>query len=141
VTVFGKVEIQRQGYGARGAESLHPVDAHLNLPSETYSLEVRRRVAESAAKNSFDEVVDTLARTTGAPVPKRQVEELTARAAEDIDAFYEARQVTPDVEASKSAGGIVALTCDGKGVVMRIEDLQDATRKAPQEQRTRGNRF
>jgi hypothetical protein len=42
----------------KGAESLHPLDAELNLPDERYSLELRRRVAEEAAKNSFDETLD-----------------------------------------------------------------------------------
>lgn len=53
-TVFGTVKVKRAGYGTEGKESLHPLDAALNLPVELYSLEVRRRVAEEAAKNSFD---------------------------------------------------------------------------------------
>jgi hypothetical protein len=128
--VFGRVEVDRLGYGARGEQSLHPLDAHLNLPKETYSLEVRHRVAESAAKNSFDEVVQTLAKTTGAPVPKRQAEELTVRAAQDFDNFYATRQASPDPKAAESTGQIVVLTSDGKGVVMRTEDLRGATKKA-----------
>ena len=47
-TIFGTVEVQRTGYGAEGAASLHPLDAQLNLPDERYSLEVRRRVALEA---------------------------------------------------------------------------------------------
>ena len=47
-TTFGTVDVERVGYGARGHESLHPLDASLNLPPERYSLEVRRRVAEAA---------------------------------------------------------------------------------------------
>ena len=56
-TVFGTVEESRTGYGKEGEESLHPLDAELNLPPERYSLELRRRVAEEASKNSFDETV------------------------------------------------------------------------------------
>jgi exonuclease VII small subunit len=52
-TVFGTVSVERAGYGKKGAESLHPLDAELNLPDERYSLEMRRRVAEEAAKSSF----------------------------------------------------------------------------------------
>jgi hypothetical protein len=52
------------------------------------SLEVRRVVAEEAARGSFDDVVKRLKRYTGAHVPKRQVEELAVRAAQDFDAFY-----------------------------------------------------
>ena len=37
-TTFGTVDVERVGYGARGHESLHPLDASLNLPPERYSL-------------------------------------------------------------------------------------------------------
>src|SRR5438034_2267739 len=87
-TVFGEVRIERAGYVAKGMESLHPMDADLNLPKELYSHEVRRRVGWTAAGNSFDEVIGMLSETTGAEVGKRQVEELVIRAAEDFDAFY-----------------------------------------------------
>ena len=90
-TIFGTVEVERTGYGAAGEASLHPLDAQLNLPDERYSLEVRRRVALEASKNSFDETVETLSRYTGAEIGKRQVEELVGRAAQDFDAFYEQR--------------------------------------------------
>ena len=72
-TIFGPVTLERAGYGAPGTESLHPLDAELNLPEERYSHEVRRRVADETAKSSFDEVVRLLRETTGAKVGKRQV--------------------------------------------------------------------
>ena len=90
-TIFGTVEVDRTGYGAEGQASLHPLDAQLNLPEERYSLEVRRRAALEASKNSFDEAVQTLREYTGAQIGKRQVEELVERAAQDFDAFYEQR--------------------------------------------------
>jgi hypothetical protein len=126
-TVFGEVEVQRVGYGAEGADSLHPLDADLNLPPELYSHEVRRRVAEEAARGSFDGAVQQLSETTGAKVSKRQVEELTARAAQDFDAFYEARQAA--AKRPITSGSILVISADGKGVVMRREDLREATRK------------
>jgi hypothetical protein len=43
-TVFGTVLIERAGYGQQGLESLHPLDAELNLPDKRYSLELRRRI-------------------------------------------------------------------------------------------------
>jgi len=91
-TVFGRVELNRSGYGEKGCESLHPLDAELNLPPEIYSLELHRRVAEEAAKNSFEEVVETIAKTTGGHVPKRQAEQLVQRAVQDFDAFYDTRK-------------------------------------------------
>ena len=149
-TIFGTVEVGRTGYGAEGEASLHPLDAQLNLPDERYSLEVRRRVALEASKNSFDETVETLSRYTGAEIGKRQVEELVGRAAQDFDAFYEQRhhqaaaaeataaeatatQATAAPPAATDAvptDGLLVITGDAKGVVMHREDLRPATRTA-----------
>jgi hypothetical protein len=125
-TVFGEVQVERVGYGAAGVASLHPLDADLNLPPELYSLEVRRRGAEEAAKSAFDEVVHLVRTTTGAQVGKRQIEELVGRAAQDFEAFYAARA---DYRPAAETGPILVLTADGKGVVMRHADLREATRK------------
>ena len=116
-----------------GHDSLHPLDAALNLPGERYSLEVRRRVAEAAASRSYDEALFDLSRSTGAEVPKRQAEQLVVRAAEDFDAFYEARRAEAGEPAP--AGSAVVLTFDGKGVVLHREDLREATRKAAEKRR------
>jgi len=59
-TVFGRVNLNRTGYAQKGHKSLHPLDGELNLPPDLYSLEIQRRVAEEAAKNSFEEVVKTI---------------------------------------------------------------------------------
>ena len=132
-TIFGTVRVERVGYARAGHESLHPLDAALNLPGERYSLEVRRRVAAAAASRSFDEALLDLSRSTGAEVPKRQAEQLVVRAAEDFDAFYEARRAA-DGEPPPE-GSVVVLTFDGKGVVLHREDLREATRKAAERRR------
>jgi len=129
-TVFGTVEASRTGYGKEGERSLHPLDAELNLPAERYSLELRRRVAEEASKNSFDETVDTVAKTTGARVHKRQAEEMAQRAARDFDDFYESRRCIP--EEGKTFRPVQVITADGKGVVLHEQDLKEQTRKAAQ---------
>ena len=135
-TIFGTVEVDRTGYGAQGAASLHPLDAQMNLPEERYSLEVRRRAALEASKNSFDETAETLSRYTGAKIGKRQVEELVSRAAEDFDAFYEQRHQAVEEQAAEdkvaedkaaedqtateplAADALLVISSDGKGVVM-----------------------
>lgn len=127
-TVFGTIEENRAGYGHPGAESLHPLDAELNLAGERYSLELRRRVAEQAATSSFDETAQMICKSTGANVPKRQLEQLTIRGAQDFDAFYELCQN----QTGQSQGSILVISADAKGVVMRSEDLREHTRKAAQ---------
>ncbi len=125
-TIFGEIRIKRFGYGAEGVDSLHPLDAELNLPRELYSFELRRSAAVEVSKGAFDEAVASLACHTGAEVQKRQVEELARRAAEDFDAFY-GQRAPPAGDRSAS---VLAITADGKGVVMLRKDLREATKKA-----------
>ena len=132
-TIFGTVQVERVGYARAGHDSLHPLDAALNLPPERYSLEVRRRVAEAAASRSFDEALLDLSRNTGAELPKRQAEQLVVRAAEEFDAYYEARRAAEGEPPPE--GSVVVLTFDGKGVVLHREDLREATRKAAEQRR------
>ena len=115
-TIFGKVLVSRTGYSAHDADTLFPRDAELNLPPELYSHGVQRRAANEVIKTSFDHATAAVAETTGAAVPKRQVEQLTARAATDFDAFYETRSADSVREANKT-GEILALSTDAKGIV------------------------
>lgn len=133
-TLFGGVEVERVGYGSRTAPSLHPADAALNLPEDRYSHGVRRRIAELSACGSFDQSIEELAKSSGATLGKRQAEELAVRAASDFDAFYESREQASRLEAAQT-GDILVLSVDGKGIVMRPEDLRPATRKAASKRR------
>ena len=66
-------------------------------------------------------------RTTGAHVPKRQVEELVIRAAQDFDAFYVERPTVANDAATEQA--TLVLTCDSKGITMVPHGLREGTRK------------
>lgn len=127
-TIFGTIKVSRTGYGEQGLESLHPVDASFNLPTDRYSHAVRYRAAEAAAKNSFDEVVAEINKYTGAHLPKRQAEQIVTRSAQDFDQFYGQREVSEDQ--MRESSPVLVLTTDGKGVPMRKADLREATRKA-----------
>jgi len=129
MSVFGEVNVTRMRYGGRGTTSLHPLDAELNLPVEVYSHGVRKRVAQEVANNSYDETVGSVSKTTGAMVPKRQVEELSVRASADFEAFYQRREVV-----GESTGEVLVISVDGKGIVMRTQDLREQTRKRAQSQ-------
>lgn len=127
---FGRVVVTRMGYGNRDVNSLHPLDADLNLPPDLYSLGVRKVVGQEAGRTSFDEVLKTLDRYTGAHVPKRQAEKLAQQAALDFDAFYQTREVEAGKYTQMDPSLVLALSFDGKGVPMRKEDLKKTTRKA-----------
>lgn len=124
-TVLGQVTVQRVAYQAPGTAGLHPLDASLNLPRELFSHGIRRMVAKEAARASFGEVVEIVRDYAGTTIGKRQVEELAVRAAQDFDAFYEARATARDPQ-----GDLLVISTDAKGVVMRHEDLREGTRRA-----------
>ena len=127
-SLFGKVHLDRFA-AAEEATKVYEfaLDGALNLPAELYSLPVRQRVAEHARSVSMEQTVKGLDRTTGAHVPKRQVEELVVRAAQDFDAFYAQRPVVANDAVTNEAA--LVMTCDGKGITMVPHALRDATRK------------
>jgi hypothetical protein len=136
-TVFGTVEVDRERFHAVEQGGLAPLDGELNLPPTRASLGVRRMVARLAARNSFDDVVETIADTTGARIAKRQAEELAVHAAQDFEAFYaeQHEKSAAAIEATlppeePEGDDILVVTLDGKGVPMHPEALRDATRKA-----------
>ena len=128
ISVFGEVTVERIGYGAKGEKSLFPKDASLNLPNESYSHGIRKLVAREVSKNSFDDALDSIKQTTGVSVPKRAAEMLAGKAIIDFDRFYQEQCSSQNLETAKSLP-LIVLTTDGKGVVMRREDLREATRK------------
>jgi len=124
-TVFGQVTVRRLAYRAPGTANLHPADAALNLPAEKHSHGLRRLAAAEAARGSFDEARTALDRVTGTGLGKRQVEQLTVRAAADFTSFYATRQPAAGDEKK-----LLVLQVDGKGIVMRPDALRPATAKA-----------
>ncbi|MBA3458720.1 MAG: ISKra4 family transposase [Deltaproteobacteria bacterium] len=124
MTEFGEVHLDRKLYQAEGADALAPLDAAMELPDEKYSLEVRRIVAEEAARASFDEVVELVSKRSGAEVPKRQAEELAVRAARDFDNYYRSRLREPE-----NSEQLLVLSFDAKGIATLHRDLREATRK------------
>ena len=126
VTTVGEVLVPRPAYSGRGLSALHPTDADLNLPPDSFSFELRRTVAEFAAEQSFDRSAKQVKAVTGVAVGQRQVEELTRAAAADFHGFY--LRCREPVGRSDT-GSLLVLTFDQKGVVMRREGLRDATRQ------------
>jgi hypothetical protein len=124
-TIFGPVGVTRLAYRAKGAENLHPADAALNLPGEVHSHGLGELAAIEACRGSYEEAKAAISRATGVDLGKRQVEELAARAAVDVDDFY-----TQATTSSAAEDDTLVISADGKGIVMRPGELRPATRKA-----------
>ena len=132
-TLFGEVIVRRRASSAPGVASLFALDAALNLPPDKYSDGLRRRLAQEVAVMSFAEAVERIAHTTGGRIPKRQSEEVVVKVAQDFEAFYAMRHP----QGNEAQEELLVLTTDGKGIVMRHEDLREATRKAAARARTK----
>ena len=83
-------------------------------------------MAQEVSRNSFDAAVESVERTTGGKVPKRQAEEIAVEISQDFVEFYEKRQ-SAGPEATSDP---LIMSEDGKGIVMRKDSLRAATRKA-----------
>ena len=127
-TRFGEVIVTRRGYGRRGLDSILPLDAELNLPPDKYSHGLREVVVQEVVGGSFDEAVDHLARAGRGRIAKRQAEELSVHLSQDFDAFYDQPLAPP--QAGPEAGKRLAISADGKGIVMHPNSLRAATRRA-----------
>ncbi len=127
-SVFGAVRVARTGYRQQGVSSLFPRDGQLNLPRQSYSHRLQKRIAAKAAKMSFESVAKDLESETGVRLGTRQIQEIVDAAAQDFDPFY-AQPCAEDIKQHAATKPIQVLTFDGKGVVMRQEALREATRK------------
>lgn len=126
-SIFGTLEVTRLAYRRRGQRNLYPADAALNLPVELHSHGLRQLSAIEACRGSFEDARDAVGRATGVRLGKRQLEQLTVRAAADFEAFY----AQPDRgRAEATDGDLLVLSADGKGIVMRPDALRPATAKA-----------
>jgi hypothetical protein len=131
-TTLGTVTVERLAYRHRGSANLCPADATLNLPEEIHSHGLRRLAAIESSRGSFDGAVEAIERSTGQRPGKRQVEELTARAAADVEVFYQACAPEP-----ATSTDVLVISADGKGIVMRPGSRRPATEKAAAEATTK----
>jgi len=142
VTTLGEVSVRRIAYrsGVTGVPSLFPRDAALDLPPMGYSWQLQRLAEMSSRSGSYGQASELVLAATGVSIGKRQLEQITARAAADAEQFYRDQ----DRAAVPAAGGEnlppLAISADGKGVAMRPE-ARRATARAPGERvRTFGHR-
>ncbi|GGV74121.1 hypothetical protein GCM10010277_88090 [Streptomyces longisporoflavus] len=123
--MFGTVTVRRTAWRGKGLTSVHPADAALSLPARLHSNGLRRLAVLEAVRGSFDLAKAAIDDRCGSVLGKRQAEQLVARAAIDIDSFYQQQVPLP-----ASADTTLVLQFDGKGIVMRPEALRPATLKA-----------
>jgi len=128
-TIFGDVTVPRIACRQPGSPDLHPADGQLNLPPGRDSYAVQKLTVIHAAGGSYQDAAGAVALATGQRVARRQAEEMMLAAARDYGSFYESPQHRPPPGAAPA--DVLALSCDGKGIVMRPGQLRPAAaRKA-----------
>ena len=146
VTLLGEVRVRRIGYrsGVKGAGSLFPRDAVLNLPPLGYSWQLQRLAEMYCRSVSYEQGHEFVLAATGVSVGKRQLEQIAAAAAADAERFCQDRDrdqaAVPAAGEQEPAGepgpgqGLppLAISADGKGVAMLPEARRRRT-KAPEQ--------
>ena len=113
-TVFGPIDIDRTGYGGRGHQSIHPLDADLQLPERSFSYELQRRLARAAIQGPFREAISRIFESTGLTIHNHSLEPLLIEAATDFDSFYQQRIADP----SQPSASLLVVAVDCKGIPM-----------------------
>ncbi|HTQ90487.1 MAG TPA: hypothetical protein VMK84_13455, partial [Streptosporangiaceae bacterium] len=133
VTRLGEVRVRRIAYrsGVKGAGSLFPRDAVLNLPPMGYSWGLQRLAVMFCRSGSYEQGHEFVLAATGVSVGKRQLEQITVAAAADAERFYQDRDqaAVPAAGDQEPAGelgleqgqGPLGISGDGKGVSMLPE--------------------
>jgi len=125
-TLFGEIEIKRIGYSNKNASSLFPLDGILNLPTTiNVSYSLQRNLILEIIKSSFDEALESIERWTGVTITKEQAKKIVIESAIDFKEFYDNQKE----KSIPNESPLLILTSDGKGVVMRHEDLREETKK------------
>ena len=135
VTRLGEVVVRRIAYrsGIKGAGSLFPRDAVLNLPLCGYSWALQRLAEMFILSGAYEQAREFVLAATGVSIGKRQLEQIAAAAAADAQRFCQDRAPVP-LPGTGQDGDLppLAISADGKGVAMRPE-ARRRTGKAPGE--------
>jgi hypothetical protein len=135
VTRLGEVVVRRIAYrsGIKGAGSLFPRDAVLNLPPCGYSWALQRLAEMFILSGAYEQAREFVLAATGVSIGKRQLEQIAVAAAADAQRFCQDRAPVP-LPGTGQDGDLppLAISADGKGVAMRPE-ARRRTGKAPGE--------
>ena len=117
-SLFGKFAVPRTCYRTPGEPGLFPLDAQVNLPERCYSYFLQEWMTVFAVEHPFQESAGCLAQLFDLEVAESVVMEVAKEAVQDYEDFYAQRPVPPE----ESAGALLVVSFDGKGVPMIKEE-------------------
>lgn len=125
LSIFGRINIPRACYWAKGCHEIYPLDAELNLPQTEHSYVLQEWSASLGSEEPYEKAAHFLEAVLKMPLWGSVVETVMHKSCVDVPQFYANRQ-GPDAETEE---GIIVATGDGKGVVMRKGQLEKKVAK------------
>lgn len=123
-TIFGTIQIRRMGYSGRNSQSVYPLEAMCAIPARRYSYALQERACVEATMHAYEQAIQSTDRYLGVSIPKRQLLGVVQHVAEYMEGFYESQPMSPSED-----GRLLVMSMDGKGLVVRNEDLRAETRR------------
>lgn len=125
LSIFGRIRIPRACYWAKGRHEIYPLDAELNLPNTEYSYVLQEWGSALGSEEPYEKASNFLETVLGMPLWGSSIETIMQKACVDVPHFYKERQ-GPKEETEKE---ILVATMDGKGVIMRKDQIEKKTSK------------
>lgn len=132
VSIFGAFRLERVVYGSREGQKIEyvPLDNRLQLPAGSFSYVLQDWDQSLCVEEAFGQAARTVERMLGLKQSVDSLEHMNQEMAAEATTFMLNR---PEPE---SAGELLVLSADGKGIVMR----RPADEPAPKAHRTKGEK-
>jgi len=117
-SIFGKFKVARTCYRTPGEPGIFPLDAQVNLPKRCYSYFLQEWMTLFEVEHPFQESAGLFEQLFDLDVAESVLMEVAKEASEDYESFYAQRPVPP----AESAGELLVVSFDGKGVPMLKEE-------------------
>ncbi|MCP4652761.1 MAG: ISKra4 family transposase [Candidatus Omnitrophica bacterium] len=127
-SIFGKINIARASYWAKGCHEVYPLDAELSLPEIGYSYALQEWGTTLGGEKPYAKAAQFLETILGTPLWGSAIETIMNKSCVNVPKFYENRE-KPE---GKTEEEILVVTMDGKGVVMRKDQIE---KKVPKTRR------
>jgi hypothetical protein len=122
-SLFGKFKVARTCYRAPGEPGIFPLDAQVNLPKRCDSYFLQEWMTVFAVEHPFQDRAGLFAQLFDLEVAESVLMEVAKEAPQDYEAFYAQRPMPPEA----SAGELLVVSVDGKGVPMLTEEAVKLT--------------
>ena len=117
-SIFGKFKVARTCYRMPGKPGIFPLDAPVNLPERCYSYFLQEWMTVFAVEHPFQDSAGFFAQLFDLEVAESVVMEVAQEAQQDYEDFYAQRPLSPE----DTAGELLVVSFDGKGVPMLKEE-------------------